>query len=169
MPFPPGLLLSVTVSLSVTVCVCQCVPVGERLHAFVCMFQVQKLMRMSEQNECFDRDRDCSLFVFHLPPDWDDEDLKKKFSGYGSVVASKVSLKEDGSSRGYGFVTCSDPRSTALAILNLNGLEICSKRLKVKPKQTASTSHPKTDSTVFVFHLPNEWTDTTLTQVNLSM
>eukprot|EP01055_Gregarina_sp_Pseudo9_P000075 Gregarina_sp_Pseudo_9__74@NODE_104_length_4259_cov_13_977014_g96_i0_p1_GENE_NODE_104_length_4259_cov_13_977014_g96_i0NODE_104_length_4259_cov_13_977014_g96_i0_p1_ORF_typecomplete_len656_score106_97RRM_1/PF00076_22/3_5e19RRM_1/PF00076_22/3_5e16RRM_1/PF00076_22/1_8e18RRM_5/PF13893_6/6_9e05RRM_5/PF13893_6/0_00013RRM_5/PF13893_6/0_0036RRM_7/PF16367_5/4_2e05RRM_7/PF16367_5/0_15RRM_7/PF16367_5/0_0013Limkainb1/PF11608_8/0_00067Limkainb1/PF11608_8/14Limkainb1/PF11608_8/0_0065DUF1866/PF08952_11/0_00073DU len=126
--------------------------------------QVKKLLEMAEQNEAFDRDRDCSLFVFHLPPHWDDKDLRDKFVPFGPVVAAKVSRKEDGTSRGYGFVTCSDPRSAAMAILNLNGLEVCNKRLKVQPKQMGSGTHPRPDCTIFVFHLPNDWTDAVLRQ-----
>lgn len=126
--------------------------------------QVKKLLEMAEQNEVFDRDRDCSLFVFHLPPHWDDKDLRDKFVPFGPVVAAKVSRKEDGTSRGYGFVTCSDPRSAAMAILNLNGLEVCNKRLKVQPKQMGSGTHPRPDCTIFVFHLPNDWTDAVLRQ-----
>eukprot|EP01054_Gregarina_sp_Poly1_P000539 Gregarina_sp_Poly_1__538@NODE_112_length_13900_cov_236_895034_g99_i0_p2_GENE_NODE_112_length_13900_cov_236_895034_g99_i0NODE_112_length_13900_cov_236_895034_g99_i0_p2_ORF_typecomplete_len664_score95_16RRM_1/PF00076_22/4_9e19RRM_1/PF00076_22/1_6e16RRM_1/PF00076_22/1_6e18RRM_5/PF13893_6/0_0015RRM_5/PF13893_6/0_00014RRM_5/PF13893_6/0_025RRM_5/PF13893_6/1e04RRM_7/PF16367_5/0_00013RRM_7/PF16367_5/0_1RRM_7/PF16367_5/0_0041DUF1866/PF08952_11/0_00091DUF1866/PF08952_11/0_3DUF1866/PF08952_11/0_9Limkainb1/ len=126
--------------------------------------QVKKLLEMAEQNEAFDRDRDCSLFVFHLPPHWDDKDLRDKFMPFGPVVAAKVSRKEDGTSRGYGFVTCSDPRSAAMAILNLNGLEVCNKRLKVQPKQMGSGTHPRPDCTIFVFHLPNDWTDAVLRQ-----
>eukprot|EP01053_Blabericola_migrator_P000119 Blabericola_migrator_1__118@NODE_102_length_14292_cov_312_776380_g90_i0_p2_GENE_NODE_102_length_14292_cov_312_776380_g90_i0NODE_102_length_14292_cov_312_776380_g90_i0_p2_ORF_typecomplete_len666_score97_77RRM_1/PF00076_22/7_1e19RRM_1/PF00076_22/7_2e16RRM_1/PF00076_22/1_7e18RRM_5/PF13893_6/0_00018RRM_5/PF13893_6/0_00015RRM_5/PF13893_6/0_015RRM_7/PF16367_5/5_8e05RRM_7/PF16367_5/0_35RRM_7/PF16367_5/0_01Limkainb1/PF11608_8/0_00093Limkainb1/PF11608_8/22Limkainb1/PF11608_8/0_11DUF1866/PF08952_11/0_0053 len=126
--------------------------------------QVKKLLDMAEQNEAYDRDRDCSLFVFHLPPHWDDKDLREKFVPFGPVIAAKVSRKEDGTSRGYGFVTCSDPRAAAMAILNLNGLEVCNKRLKVQPKQLGSGTHPRPDCTIFVFHLPNDWTDAVLRQ-----
>lgn len=127
--------------------------------------QVQKLMKMSQQNCVFDRDRDCSLFVFHLPPEWEDADLRDAFLTFGSVVAAKVSRKEDGTSRGYGFVTCSDPKSAALAIMNLNGMQVANKRLKVQPKQLGAHSHPKPDCTVFIFHLPNDWTDNELRQI----
>lgn len=127
--------------------------------------QVQKLIRMSEDNETFDRERDCSLFVFHLPPHWEDSHLRERFEPIVSVVTAKVSRKEDGTSRGYGFVTCEDPRAAALAILNLNGLEVCGKRLKVQPKQLGASVRPKPESTVFVFHLPNDWTDLILRQV----
>lgn len=37
--------------------------------------QVQKLMEISNANQPYDRDRDCTLFVFHLPSSWDDKDM----------------------------------------------------------------------------------------------
>lgn len=126
---------------------------------------IQKLLRMSEQKEPFDCKRDCSLFVYHLPTHWDSEELKEYFQRYGSVLAARVCRNEDGSSKGYGFVVCNDPRSAASSILNLNGAEICNKRLKVHPKQNPSDTYTRPGSTVFVFHLPSDWTDPVLKQV----
>lgn len=150
--------------------------------------QVQKLFKMSEDEHksassptcsaiasppassspSAANEREFSLFVFHLPPHWDDDDLKKQFEPVAPVVAAKVCRKEDGSSKGYGFVTCKDPRSAALAILNLNGLEICGKRLKVQPKQLGASARPRPECTVFVFHLPNDWTDSIIKQVTIN-
>ena len=38
------------------------------------------------------------------------------FKNYGDVISSKVSLNEDHSSRGYGFVCFKDPESASRAL-----------------------------------------------------
>eukprot|EP00918_Siedleckia_nematoides_P071860 GHVU01156975.1.p2 GENE.GHVU01156975.1~~GHVU01156975.1.p2 ORF type:complete len:169 (-),score=8.89 GHVU01156975.1:1628-2134(-) len=39
--------------------------------------QVDKLMEIADANRPFDPLQDCTLFVFHLPSDWDDSMLKE--------------------------------------------------------------------------------------------
>lgn len=127
--------------------------------------QVQKLMELSDANKPFDRDKDCTLFVFHLPALWDDQELFAQFQSFGQLVSAKVVKKPDGTSRGYGFVTYDAPRSAALAITNMNGVEVVqNKRLKVQLKQQSHLNCPSPGSTIFVFHLPNDWDDEKLKQ-----
>ena len=45
-----------------------------------------------------------NLFVKGLKPGWTHKDLYTLFSKYGDVVSARVSLCEDFSCRGYGFV-----------------------------------------------------------------
>lgn len=125
--------------------------------------QVQKLMEISNANQPYDRDRDCTLFVFHLPSSWDDKDVYQvkidsigrlympwsggfsislffrfadnlqHFQSFGSLLSAKIAKKDESASRGYGFVTYDNPRAAALAIANMNGVEVGhNKRLKVK-------------------------------------
>jgi len=127
--------------------------------------QVEKLMELSDGNKPFDRDKDCTLFVFHLPAHWDDQELFAQFQSFGPLVSAKVVKKDDGTSRGYGFVTYDAPRSAALAITNMNSVEVGSnKRLKVQLKQQSHHHFPTAGSTIFVFHLPNDWDDEQLRQ-----
>jgi len=62
-----------------------------------------------------------NLFIFHLPNDFRDSDLKKLFDDFGQVISVRVMTKPDGKSKGYGFVSYSDPNSAQKAIVKLNG------------------------------------------------
>lgn len=130
-----------------------------------CMgLEVDKLLQLSNSGGSFDPDHDCTLFVFHLPPDWTDNDVYERFKEYGDLLSATVARKCDRSSRGYGFVKYGNPRSAALAITRLNGVDVGSnKRLKVQLKQQTQQNH-KPGCTVFVFHLPSDWNEATFRQ-----
>merc|ERR1740121_1615747 len=78
----------------------------------------------------------CNLFVFHLPDDWNDDDLHEYFASHGTVISAKV-MKElgTGRSRGFGFVSYEDRVSAATAIKKMQGYKILGKRLKVEFKK----------------------------------
>ncbi len=44
------------------------------------------------------------------------QDLDNHFKQFGDIISCKVSLNENYSSRGYGFVSFRDPESTARAL-----------------------------------------------------
>jgi RNA recognition motif-containing protein len=58
----------------------------------------------------YDKDllRNCSsgsnIFVKGIPPSWTHKELHDAFKACGSIVSARVSIKDDHSSRGYGFV-----------------------------------------------------------------
>lgn len=65
------------------------------------------------------------LFVGSLPWSVDDEALKAKFEGHGTVVSAKVIRdRESGRSRGFGFVEMESPEEAKSAIEALNDSEI---------------------------------------------
>eukprot|EP01068_Selenidium_serpulae_P007227 Selendium_serpulae@DN4651_c0_g1_i1.p1 len=130
-----------------------------------CMsLEVEKLLQLSESGGSFDPDHDCTLFVFHLPPHWTDNDIYERFKEFGELLSATVARKCDKSSRGYGFVKYANPRSAAVAITQLNGVDVGhNKRLKVQLKQQTQQHH-KPGCTVFVFHLPSDWNETTFRQ-----
>lgn len=105
-----------------------------------------------------------TLFVFYLPPHWSDQDLYDQFKTFGNIESAKVAKKNDKTSKGYGFVVYTDPHSAALAISNMNKVEVYTgKRLKVLLKSN-SNEHKnkkkiKRGCTIFVFYLPNDWSD----------
>jgi len=78
----------------------------------------------------------CNLFVFHLPDDWEDEDLLEYFAPHGNVASAKV-MKElgTGRSRGFGFVSYEDRAGAATAIKKMQGYKVLGKRLKVEFKK----------------------------------
>lgn len=57
-----------------------------------------------------------NIFVRKVDKHTVGEDFEKHFSQYGEVLSCKVSLNEDHSSRGYGFVCFKDASSAAQAL-----------------------------------------------------
>ncbi|CRG93965.1 polyadenylate-binding protein, putative [Plasmodium gallinaceum] len=104
-----------------------------------------------------------TLFVFYLPPHWNDQDLYDKFKTFGNLESATVAKKNDKTSKGYGFVVYTDPHSAALAISNMNKVEVYTgKRLKVLLKSNSNETNKKKikpGCTIFVFYLPNDWSD----------
>ena len=52
------------------------------------------------------------------------EKLKEMFEKYGSITSHKVMSKDDGKSRGFGFVAFEDPDAAEKAVQDLNGKEL---------------------------------------------
>lgn len=53
-----------------------------------------------------------------------DEKLKEMFEKYGNITSHKVMNREDGKSRGFGFVAFEDPDAAEQAVSALNGKEL---------------------------------------------
>ena len=80
-----------------------------------------------------------NLFIYHLPQGLTDEDLANAFSNFGPVISAKVYVdKRTGESRGFGFVSYSDPRHAESAIQGMNGFSLGNKTLKVEHKRTSA-------------------------------
>lgn len=78
---------------------------------------------------------DANLFLYGIPDVWSDHDLLQLCSPFGMVISSSVYRdRETGTSKGFGFVSYDNAVSAQTAIMNLNGLMIGSKRLKVEIK-----------------------------------
>ena len=77
-----------------------------------------------------------NLFIFHIPAEWKDDDLRTRFEPFGQLVSCKVSVDEAGRSRGFGFVGFTTRESAANAVQAMNGT-VCGpgKFLKVNIKQ----------------------------------
>jgi CUG-BP- and ETR3-like factor len=77
-----------------------------------------------------------NLFIFHVPAEWKDEDLRKRFEQFGQLVSCKISIDDSGRPRGFGFVGFTTRESAANAIQAMNGLPVApGKYLKVTVKQ----------------------------------
>lgn len=77
-----------------------------------------------------------NLFIYHLPHDLTDADLATAFNPFGNVISAKVYVDMlTGESKGFGFVSYDSVISAELAIENMNGFQIGSKRLKVQHKR----------------------------------
>ncbi|XP_034937467.1 polyadenylate-binding protein [Chelonus insularis] len=65
-----------------------------------------------------------NVYVKNFGEDMTDEKLKEMFEKYGTITSHKVMSKDDGKSRGFGFVAFEDPDAAELAVMDLNGKEI---------------------------------------------
>lgn len=79
-------------------------------------------------------ENDFRLFVGNLPLDVRDDDFAEAFrSKYGSFVMARICRnKEDGKSRGYGFVSVMNPKDCARAIREMNQSWLGSRPIKVQ-------------------------------------
>jgi RNA recognition motif-containing protein len=80
-----------------------------------------------------------NIYVSNLGYNFRDEDLKKLFSGYGTVSSAKVITdKFTNQSKGFGFVEMSDNTAAEKAIKELNGTMADGRSIKVseaRPKE----------------------------------
>jgi len=104
--------------------------------------------QFSVTNRSSQVDPACALFLFHLPPLTNEQDLYQLFSMYGTVHS--VTIMRDpmsGASKGYGFVNMSSASEASAAVQYLNGYQIGDKYMKVQfkksnSKQSDSNSSP---------------------------
>ena len=77
-----------------------------------------------------------NLFIFHAPADWKDEELRQRFEPFGQLVSCKISVDDNGRSRGFGFVGYTTREAAANAIQGMGGTPCGGgKFLKVTVKQ----------------------------------
>jgi nucleolysin TIA-1/TIAR len=78
------------------------------------------------------------VFVFYLPPEYQDHDLHQLFTSFGQIISAKVAFdKESGKSKGFGFVNFETSVSASNAVREMNGFSVLGKRLKVKFKKNS--------------------------------
>ncbi|KAM3967808.1 poly A binding protein [Aphomia sociella] len=65
-----------------------------------------------------------NVYVKNFGEEFNDEMLKKMFEKYGRITSHKVMYKDDGASRGFGFVAFEDPDAAERACIELNGKEL---------------------------------------------
>ena len=88
------------------------------------------------------------MFVFHLPADVDDDQLRKLFEPFGLLESVKViEDKISKESKGYGFVKFQHLEDAMRAVSTMNGFAIGNKRLKVSFK-TSPRNSPHVDRRV---------------------
>jgi polyadenylate-binding protein len=65
-----------------------------------------------------------NVYVKNFGEDMNDDKLREMFERYGTITSHKVMSKDDGKSRGFGFVAFEDPDAAEQAVIELNGKEI---------------------------------------------
>lgn len=65
-----------------------------------------------------------NVYVKNFGEDFSDEMLREMFEKYGRITSHKVMYKDDGNSRGFGFVAFEDPDAAERACMELNGKEL---------------------------------------------
>lgn len=65
-----------------------------------------------------------NVYVKNFGEDFSDEMLRDMFEKYGRITSHKVMYKDDGNSRGFGFVAFEDPDNAERACMDLNGKEL---------------------------------------------
>jgi len=84
-----------------------------------------------------------NLFIFHIPKEFNDNDLLNLFKPFGNVISAKVFVdKFTKESKCFGFVSYDSATSANNAITALNGFKIGDKRLKVQLKKAKNDSKP---------------------------
>merc|ERR1712070_438810 len=75
------------------------------------------------------------LFVFNVPPNWDEERLMQRFQPFGQIKGATVQRDAGGQHKGCGFVTFSTENESQAAINSMNGYFIDGMRLRVAPSR----------------------------------
>lgn len=84
------------------------------------------------------------------------EDLENHFKQFGDIISCKVSLNEDYTSRGYGFVCFREPESTARALSETSNR---TETIGVKFAPRSKAEFRKVYNNIFVKNLPEAWTE----------
>lgn len=77
-----------------------------------------------------------NIFVYGIPDHYSDNDLGALFTGFGSLLSSKVQYDlQTGRSKGFGFVSFDNARSASAAVAAMDGFVLGNKRLNVRIKK----------------------------------
>ncbi|KAI9118930.1 hypothetical protein K1719_009605 [Acacia pycnantha] len=84
-----------------------------------------------------------NLFIYHIPPEYGDQELADAFQPFGRVLSAKVFVdKATGVSKCFGFVSYDSPEAAQTAISMMNGFQLSGKKLKVQLKRDNKQNKP---------------------------
>uniref|UniRef100_A0A0N4ZPU0 RRM domain-containing protein n=1 Tax=Parastrongyloides trichosuri TaxID=131310 RepID=A0A0N4ZPU0_PARTI len=102
----------------------------------------QKRSKNEDDDDSQSEEVTTDLIVLGIPYSNTEEDLRKYFEKFGKVTVSQIKKKEDGQSKGYGFIRMLDYKSQ-MKVLRSSPLRIDNRTVTVKipnsPKQNEET------------------------------
>jgi hypothetical protein len=98
---------------------------------------------MPREDEALPADATLTLVVQSLAYTTTEEDVRAAFEKYGDVKRAKILTKDDGSSKGMGFVDFTKLEHAAKALNAMQGIELNGRALKVKFKEDRSGGQGK--------------------------
>ena len=101
---------------------------GQKLH-------VERALSYQERQDELKSTQDRNLHVNNLDKHVTEEILKQIFNRYGKIISVKIEKKENGQSKGFGFVMYSSKEEAAKAIAEVSGRFIGSKKVYVNLAQ----------------------------------
>jgi CUG-BP- and ETR3-like factor len=76
-----------------------------------------------------------NLFILRLPFEWGENELRGAFAEFGPIVSAMVFTdRMTGQSKGFGFVSYTEPGHASAAIAAMNGHQVGGERLLVQLK-----------------------------------
>lgn len=103
-----------------------------------------------------------NIFVRRVPKDLIGQNFEEQFSPFGEIISCKVSLNEDHSSRGYGFVCFRDAASASAALSKTTESEW---NIGVKFAPRDKKEFRKVYNNVYVKNIPVTWNEQDLRKV----
>jgi len=99
-----------------------------------------------------------NVFVKNLHPSIDNKHLYDTFSLFGNILSCKVATKEDGTSKGYGYVHYETAEAAEDAIEKINGMHIADQEVFVGKFQRRADRPGNAEWTnCFCKNLPLDW------------
>lgn len=99
------------------------------------------------------------LMIIYLPSMLSEEDFLHMFLQIGRISSYRMPRNEDGTPKGFAFVTYENPDDAARAIGVFNGYDLGGKRLKVHYSRPGGR---RRNCNIFTTNLPASWTTATL-------
>jgi len=117
---------------------------GMTLHGQVVYVTKWKSKREREESnnrrdrEDVNKDNFVSVYVKHLPDDWDDVKLKEVSSTFGELNSCTVQRDDQGNSKGFGFINFKESASAKLAVEGLNEMTVTGPSASKRAAQAAA-------------------------------
>jgi len=103
-----------------------------------------------------DRMMTTNVFVRNIPKELKHSELEQKFAQFGNIKSLKVSLNNDHTSRGYGFIQFNDEEAAASAVQTLQSEKIM-QALVFQPRDRRELR--RLINNVYFKNLPNGMTE----------
>jgi len=122
----------------------------------------QMRIMWSQRDPALRKSGNGNIFIKNLDKSIDNKALYDTFSAFGNILSCKVSMDENGGSRGFGFVHYDSREAAVQAISKVNGMLLCGKPCFVgefvSRKDRLATQEPKWTN-IFVKNMGKEMTE----------